>query len=116
MVVCIALGVDDCLEGVPARPYIFGGDKVTWRVLAEYSWSPTTTQSGSFLCTAASSMPIRVVTKEIRYIYELFLTLEYSISISSPAIPGLTDTDRLRILDTRNWIWTNKNSSRSDQI
>ena len=25
MVVCIALGVDDCLEGVPARPYISGG-------------------------------------------------------------------------------------------
>ena len=61
--VCIALGVDDCLEGVPARPYISGGDRVTWKVLAEYSWSPTTTQSGSFLYTAASSMPIRVVTK-----------------------------------------------------
>ena len=25
VVVCIALGVYDCLEGVPARPYIFGG-------------------------------------------------------------------------------------------
>ena len=23
--VCIALGVDNCLEGVPARPYISGG-------------------------------------------------------------------------------------------
>ena len=23
--VCIDLGVDDCLEGVPARPYISGG-------------------------------------------------------------------------------------------
>src|SRR6185295_9510366 len=63
---------------------------VTWKVLAEYSWSPTTTQSGSFLCTEASSMPIRVVTKEARYIHELSLTLEQSISISSPAVPGLT--------------------------
>ena len=61
--VCIALGVDDCLEGVPARPYISRVDRVTWKVLAQYSWNPTTTQSGSFLCTAASSMPIRVVTK-----------------------------------------------------
>ena len=25
VVVCIALGVDDSLEGVPARPYISGG-------------------------------------------------------------------------------------------
>ena len=31
----------------------------------EWSWSPTTTQSGSFFCTAASSTPIRVVTKEV---------------------------------------------------
>ena len=56
--VCIDLGVDNCLEGVPARPYISGGDRVTWKVLAEYSWNPTTTQSGSFLCTAASPTPI----------------------------------------------------------
>ena len=62
MVVCIDLGVD-CLEGVPARPYISGGDRVTQKILAKYSWSPTTTQSGNFLCTAASSTPIRVVTK-----------------------------------------------------
>jgi len=89
-VVCIALGVEDCLEGVPARPYISGGDRVTWKILAEYSWSPTTTQSGSFLCTAASSMPIRVVKKEVRYIHELSLTLEHSMSITSPAVPGLT--------------------------
>ena len=69
---------------------IYPGDKVTWKVLAEYSWSPTTTQSGSFLCTAASSIPIRVVTREVRYIHELSLTLEYSMPISSPAAPGLT--------------------------
>ena len=35
-------------------------------------------------------MPIQVVTKEVRYIHELSLTLEHSISISSPAVPGLT--------------------------
>ena len=90
MVVCIALGVDDVLRGVPAHPYISGGDRVTWKVLAEYSWSPTTTRSGSFLCTAASSTPIRVVTKEVRYIHELSLTLEHSMPISSPAALGLT--------------------------
>ena len=90
MVVCIVLGVDDCLEGVPARPYISGGDRITWKVLAEYSWSPTTIQSGSFLCTAASSTSIRVVIREVRYIHELSLTLEYSMPISTPATPGLT--------------------------
>ena len=73
---------------LPALTY--PGDRVTWKVLAEYSWSPTTTQSGSFLCTVASSMPMRVVTKEVRYIHELSLTLEHSISVSNPAAPGLT--------------------------
>ena len=90
MVVCIALGVYDCLEGVPARPYISGGDRVTWKVLAEHSWSPTTTQSGSFLCTVASSTHIRLVTREVKYIHELSLTLEHSMPVSSPAAPGLT--------------------------
>ena len=77
-------------EGVPARPYISGEDRVTWKILAEYSWSPTTTQSSSFLCITASSTPIRVVTREVKYIHELSLTLEDSISISSLAVPGLT--------------------------
>ena len=63
---------------------------VTWEVLAEYSWIPTTTQSGSFLYTAASSTPIRVVTREIWYTHELSLTLEHSMPVSSPAVPGLT--------------------------
>ena len=61
MVVCIALGVDDRRGSLPAL--IYPGDRVTWKVLAEYSWNPITTQSGSFLCTAASSTPIRVVYK-----------------------------------------------------
>ena len=94
--VCIVLGVDNCLEGVPARPYISGGDRITWKVLAEYSWSPTTTLSGSFLCTAAISMPIRIVTKEVRYIHELSLTLEHSMSISNPVVPGLISPRALR--------------------
>ena len=74
MVVCIILGVDDVWRGsLPAL--IYPGDRVTWKVLAEYSWSPTTIQLGSFLCTAVSSTPIRVVTKEVRYIHEISLTL-----------------------------------------
>ena len=76
---------------LPALIYL--GDRVTWKVLAKYSWSPTMTQSGSFLCTAASSTPIRVVAREVRYIHELSLTLEYSMSISSPAVSGLTAGD-----------------------
>ena len=80
------------IRGGTCPPLYIRGDRVTWKVLAEYSWSPTTTQSGSFFCTAASSMPIRVVTKEVRYIHELSLTLEHSMSISSPVVPDLTDT------------------------
>ena len=102
-VFCIALGgVDDHLEGVPARPYISGGDRVTWKALAKYRWSPTTARSGSFLCTAASSTPIRVVMREVRYIHDLSLTLEYSMPISSPAAPGPAGVEnlagRLRVL------------------
>ena len=73
---------------LPALTY--PGDRVTWKVLAEYSWSPTTTQSGSFFCTAASTTRIRVVTREAKYIHELSLTLEHSMSVSSPVAPGLT--------------------------
>ena len=89
MVVCIVLGVDDVLRGsLPAL--IYPGGQGYMEVLAEYSGNPTTTQWGSFLCTVASSTPIRVVKREVRYIHELFLTLEHSIPIISPAAPGLT--------------------------
>ena len=89
MIVCIALGVECLLRGsLPALIYL--GDRVIWKVLAEYSWSPTIARSGSFLCTAASSTPIRVVTREVRYIYVLSLTLEHSMPMSSPAAPSLT--------------------------
>src|SRR6185312_11279934 len=72
------------------------GDRFTWKVLTEYSWSPTTARSGSFLCTAASSTPIWVVTREVRYIHELSLTLEHSTPISSLIAPGLTSPRALR--------------------
>ena len=89
MVVCIALDVDDVSRGsLPAL--IDPGDRITWKVLAKYCWNPTTTQWDSFLCIVASSTPIRVVTREVRYIHELSLTLEHSMPISSPATPGLT--------------------------
>ena len=48
VVACIALEVV-YFEGVPTRPYILWGDRVTWKVLAEYCWSPTTIGPGSFL-------------------------------------------------------------------
>ena len=90
-------------RGGPCPPLYIQGDRVTWKVLAEYSWSPTTIQSGSFLCTAASSTPIRVVTREVRYIHELSLTLEQSMPISSLATPGLTRV--LRARGGRGLIW-----------
>ena len=77
-------------RGGPCPSLYIRGNRVTWKVLVEYNWSPTTTQSGNFLYTAASSTPIWVVTREIWYIYELFLTLEHSMSVSSPVAPGLT--------------------------
>ena len=76
--------------GGPYLPLYIRGDRVTGKVLAKYSWNPITTQSGSFLCTAANSTPIRVVTKEVKYICETSLTLEHSMSVISPAAPGLT--------------------------
>ena len=39
-------------------------------------------------------MPIRVVIKEVRYIHDLFATLEHSTPVSSPAAPGLTTAPR----------------------
>ena len=84
---------------------IYPGDRVTWKVLTEYSWSPTTTQSGSLLCTTASSTPIRVVTKKVRYIHGLSLTLEYSMPISSPAAPGLTLPTNLTAKGIPEQVW-----------
>ena len=115
MVVCIALGVEVDLRGsLPAL--IYPGDRVTWKVLSEYSWSPTTTQSGSFLCTATSSTPIRVVTKEVKYIHKLSLTLNHSMSISSPTTPGLTSPRALRsrVLQVSS-TWTASSSTSSSQ-
>ena len=50
------------------------------RVLLESNYN----LAGQFPCTTASSTPIRVVTKEVRYIHALSLTLEYSMAMSSP--------------------------------
>ena len=80
--------MSDLRGSLPAL--IYPGDRVTWKVLAEYSWGPTTVRSGSFLYTPANSTPIWVVTREVRSIHELSLTLEHSMAISSPAAPGLT--------------------------
>ena len=91
VVVCTALSVDILRGSLPTL--IYPGDRVTWKIPAEYSWSHITTQSGSFFCTAASSTPIRIVTKEVRYIHEPSLTLEHSMPINSPVAPGLTDHD-----------------------
>ena len=72
VVICIVLGVD-VFRGGPCPPLYIRGDRVTWKVLAEHSWSL-----------------IRVVTKEVRYIHELSLTLEHSMPVSSPTVPSLT--------------------------
>ena len=61
------------------------------RVLLESYYNPV----GKFPCATASSTPIRVVTKEVRYIHELSLTLEHFMPISSPAAPGLTGLEHL---------------------
>ena len=73
---------------------IYPGDRVTRNVLAKYSLSPTTRRSGSFLVLQLVLLPTRVVTREIRYIHELSLTLEHSMPISSPATPGLIGYER----------------------
>ena len=97
--VCIALGVDVFQRGT-CPPLYIRGDRFTWKVLAEYSWSPTIVRSGSFLSTAIRSMPIHVVTREVRYIHQLSLTLEHSMPISSPAAPGLTHSSIPELTDT----------------
>ena len=63
-------------------------------------------------------MPIWVVTKDVRYIHELSLTLEHSMSVSSPAAPGLTTPElfvaeycRRRVLG-----WASSSSSSSQNI
>jgi hypothetical protein len=84
------------LRGGLCPPLYIRGDRVTRKARAEYSWRPTTTQSDSFHCTAASSTPIRVITREVRYIHELSLTVEHFMPISSLAAPGLTSPRALR--------------------
>ena len=59
------------------------------RVLLESNYNLV----GLLPCTKASSMSIWVVTKEVRYIHELSLTLEHSILMSRPTALGLTSTE-----------------------
>ena len=75
--VCIALGLDDSRGSLPALIYPRGQG---------YMESPSRVQLESyyntieyFPSTAASSTPIRVVTREIWYTHELSLTLEHSM-------------------------------------
>ena len=84
VVVYIALGVDVVLRGsLPALIYPGGQGYIENpnRVQLESYYNTM----GSFLCTAGSSTPIRVVIREVRYIHKLSLTLEHSMPISSPA-------------------------------
>ena len=60
--------------------------------------SPSRVLSGSqfeefgwFSSMSTSSTPIRVDTKEVGHIYVLFPTLEYSVPVGSPTVPGLTE-------------------------
>ena len=89
MVFCIALGVDVVLRGsLPAIIYSGGQGYMesTSRVQLESYYNTV----GLFHCNASSSTPIRVVTREARYIHALSLTLEHSMPISSPVAPTLT--------------------------
>ena len=52
-----------CVSRGSLSALIYPRDRFTWKVLAEYNWSSTIAWSGSFLCTATSSTPIRVVYK-----------------------------------------------------
>ena len=49
MILCIPSGLVRSFGGVHVRPYIVWGNRVTWKVLAEYVYSPTPSGSGSFL-------------------------------------------------------------------
>ena len=53
----------------------------------EFDWFPS---------TSTSSTPIRVDTKEVGRTHELLPTQEHSLSVGSPAVPGLTSTRALR--------------------
>ena len=51
-----------------------------------------------------SPLPNRVVTREVRYIHKLSLTLEHSMPISSPAAPSLTQTPgNSAVIEPRYW-------------
>ena len=94
MVVCIALGVDVLTGSLLILIYLGGQGYMESpsRVLLESNYN----QSGWFPYTIASPTPIQVVTKEVRYIHALSLTLETSMPMSSPAAPGLTSPRALR--------------------
>ena len=46
-----------------------------------------------FPCPSTSSTPIRVDTIEAGHIHVLLPTLEYSMPLSSPAVPGMTNPE-----------------------
>ena len=48
----------------------------------EFGWLPS---------TSTGSTPIRVDTKEVGHIHVLLSTLEYSMPVGSPTVPGLTE-------------------------
>ena len=54
----------------------------------EFGWFPS---------MSTSSTPIRVDTKDVGHIHGLLPTLEYSEPVGSPAIPGLTLHQLLRL-------------------
>ena len=89
VVVCIALGVEMFWKDPCPLLYSLGGQgymESTSRVLLESYYN----EVGQFPCTSTSPTAVRVVTREVRCIHVLFLILEYSTSVSSPAALGLT--------------------------
>ena len=61
------------------------------RVLLEFNYN----LDRQFSCTTANSTPIRVVTKEVRYIHALSLTLEHSMPIRNMMVQATQGLDRL---------------------
>ena len=61
---------------------------------------------------STSSTPIQVDAEEVGHIHVLLPTLEYSVPVGSPAVPGLTETKR-EICDVS---FSKQNTTKTNQL